>query len=63
MTGLIQTFQMEKRLVNRSGTVIPVFLNASCVATNARLGTPLYPFRPQFRNISATGLADPYLWV
>ena len=41
--GMIQTFQMEKRLVNRSGTVIPVFLNASCVRDAD--GTPLYSIR------------------
>jgi len=41
--GMIQTFQMEKRLVAKSGTVIPVFLNASCVRDAD--GTPLYSIR------------------
>jgi signal transduction histidine kinase len=41
--GMIQTLQMEKRLVAKSGTVIPVFLNASCVRDVD--GTPLYSIR------------------
>jgi PAS domain S-box-containing protein len=41
--GTIQTFQMEKRLITRTGTVIPVFLNASCVRDED--GTPLYSIR------------------
>jgi len=38
--GMIQTLQMEKRLIAKSSTVIPVFLNASCVRNEN--GSPLY---------------------
>ena len=41
--GAIQTFQIQKRLIAKSGTVIPVFLNAACVRDAD--GTPLYSIR------------------
>ena len=41
--GVIQTFQVEKSLITKTGIVIPVFLNSSCVR-NAD-GSPLYSIR------------------
>jgi PAS domain S-box-containing protein len=38
--GDTQTFQMEKRYIAKDGTIIPVFLNSSCVRDAS--GIPLY---------------------